>query len=118
MSASTSCMNEDIKAKSISPSLLTREQYFLSLYAFIVYFSIETILFRQTIDDGNHEKISIFVQSFSLQLSNMVTCHKFVLMKECTTDTTTVSDGNAILELSYAAFISDEAIHTIVECCG
>lgn len=49
------------KSKIYLAFFVYREQYFLSLYAFIVYFSIETILFRQTIDDGNHEKIRILI---------------------------------------------------------
>lgn len=37
----------------------------------------------------------------------MVTCHKLVLMEECTTNTTTIGNGYAILELSYAALVAD-----------
>ena len=48
----------------------------------------------------------------------MVTCHKLVLMEECTTNTTTIDNGYAILELSYAALVADKSIHAIVECRG
>ena len=48
----------------------------------------------------------------------MVACHKFVLMKKSTTYAAAISDSYAILKLSYAAFVADKSIHTIVECCG
>ena len=48
----------------------------------------------------------------------MVACYKLVLVEECTAYATTISDSYAILKLSYAAFVADESIHAIVECCG
>ena len=48
----------------------------------------------------------------------MVACYKLVLMEERTAHAATIGYGYAILKLSYAAFVADESIHTIVECCG
>ncbi len=45
----------------------------------------------------------------------MVTCYKFILMKECTPYATAISYSQTIRKFSYAAFVSNKSIHTIVE---
>ena len=45
----------------------------------------------------------------------MVACYKFILMKECTPYATAISYSQTIREFSYAAFVSNKSIHTIVE---
>ncbi len=45
----------------------------------------------------------------------MVACHKFILMEERITYTSTISKSKAVIEFSYAVRISDESIHAIVD---
>ena len=45
----------------------------------------------------------------------MITGYKFIFVKKSRTNTTTVGNSQAIFKNSYAAFITDESIYTIIK---
>ena len=47
----------------------------------------------------------------------MVACNEIKLLKECTSNTSTISKAYAIREYTYLFLITNESIYSIV-CCG
>lgn len=104
------------KGKVYFASLSCWEKQFFSFYPIVVYLPVETVFLGQAVDEWYHKKIGVLVQSFPFQSGNMVARHKLILVKKGTSYTAAIGYGQAVGELSHAAFIAHKSVHSVVEC--
>ena len=69
-------------------------------------------------NQGDHKEICVFVQSLSLELGYMVTCYELIFVVESAANATAIGYCQAIFKFSYAIFISDKSINSIIESRG